>query len=202
MCPEERVITMNKNEKAVIIEDALQETTFVIQKLIGKLLNSSDIYIIANLNKKYGLNYADIELVFKHCINKGDKDISHIEKVAIAYAQNGAKALEPTKASSLDKFQKAMLPKRQRKSEGKQGKAPMPYLPFEENLTDEEIKASRKLENMELRIQVKNEVEKESMIELLKVNFEILEVGRIFEHIEENKTIKFFNVFVNKKRVV
>lgn len=193
------MVYMIKKETRGIRKDELQQTTFVIQKLIGKLLNHSDMWVIVNLHKKHGLEYSDIEYIFKHCIERGNRNISYIEKVAIAYADKGEKALEITNERALNEIQKAITPRRRRKDDSKIAKATMPYLPFEEKLTEEEIVESKKLINMELRIQVKNEVEKEAMIEVLKLNFDILEVGKIFEYIEGSRIIKFFNVFVTKK---
>ena len=180
-------------------KDELQATTYVIQKLIGKLLNHSDMWIIVNLHKKYGLDYCDIEMVFKYCIERGNRNVGYIEKVAIAFSEKGEKALEMTNNKAIDKVQKGGISKRKHQDGRKQTKATMPYLPFKETLTEAEIEMSKKLENMELRVQVKNEVEKESMIEMLKLNFVILDVGNIYEHIEGSRRIKFFNVFVTKK---
>lgn len=193
------MVYMIKKDVKVYHKDELQQTTYVIQKLIGKLLNHTDMWIIVNLHKKYGLDYSDIEMIFKHCIERGNRNISYIEKVAIAFAEKGEQALDITNDLALNKIQKGVQPKRRRRDDKKSTKATMPYLPFQEELTDEEIVISKQLRNVELRVQVKNEVEKDAMVEVLKESFDIHEIGSIFEHIEGSRIIKFFNVFVTKK---
>jgi len=190
---------MVKKNVRVRSNDELQQITYVIQKLIGKLLNHSDMLIIVNLKKKYGLEYSDIEFVFKHCIKSGNRNISYIEKVAIAFAEKDKKELKINNTKIINEIQKGIMPQRRRLDDEKTTKVTMPYLPFEEKLTDEEVTESKMLKNIEMRIQIKNEVEKKIMLEVLKSNFDVQEVGNIFEHIEGSKTIKFFNVFVTKK---
>lgn len=189
---------VRKNIK-VRSSDELQQTTYMIQKLIGKLLNHSDMLIIVNLKKIYGLDYSEVELVFKHCIKSGNRNISYIEKVAIAFAEKDKKELKINNTKIINEIQRSIMPQRMRLDDKKTTKVTMPYLPFEEKLTDEEVIESKMLENIEMRIQIKNEVEKETMLEILKYNFDIREVSNIFEYIEGSKTIKFFNVFVTKK---
>jgi hypothetical protein len=102
-------------------------------------------------------------------------------------------------ARTFNKIQKGIMPKRRRKDDKKIAKVTMPYLPFKDKLTDEVVAESKMLKNIKMRIQVKNEVEKETMLEVLRANFLIHDVGNVFERIEGSKTIRFFNVFLSKK---
>lgn len=186
-------------EKQIVTRDELQETTFKIQKMIGKLLNHSDIWIIVNLNKSHGLDYIEIERVFRHCIERGNRNITYIEKVAIAYAENGIEALAEVDNLSIDYIEKGFV--RQSKSKlnkhnpsSSRKNTAKPVLPYAE-----EEKSHQDLQNIPMRIEIKSILEKEALLRVLEQHFFINKVSALKLNEDKINPNHYIDIIVTKR---
>jgi hypothetical protein len=199
---------MRKKELNSFGRDELQHTTYVIQKLIGKLLNHTDMWIIVNLHKNHGLPYKEIEYVFKHCISRGNRNVSYIEKVAIAYAKKGENALEITNDRAIDSIQKSTSEKSSLKTNEAK-----PHLPFVEDEIDDgvhikSIKEQRlanggeamDLSNINMRVQVKSELEADVITKALEERFTIVQRCKLNNDTIDELAVSYVDIVVSKKQ--
>lgn len=69
--------------------EEIQQLLFVTEQYIGKQLTRSDIETILFLYDGLGFSADLIDYLVQHCVERGKKDFRYMEKVAIAWAEQG-----------------------------------------------------------------------------------------------------------------
>jgi len=87
-------------------KDGVEELLFITEQYMGKPLGNLDINTLLYINEALHFPISLMEYLIEYCINAGHKNMNYIEKVAIAWAENGVSSIEEAKALSYGKYRK------------------------------------------------------------------------------------------------
>ena len=72
----------------------IKELIFVVEQYLGKTLSPANINSLIYFQDELGFSVELIDYLFEYCANKGKKDFRYIEKVAIAWHEEGVTSPE------------------------------------------------------------------------------------------------------------
>lgn len=87
-------------------KEGVEELLFITEQYMGKPLGNLDINTLLYINEALHFPISLMEYLIEYCINAGHKNMNYIEKVAIAWAENGVSSIEEAKALSYGKYRK------------------------------------------------------------------------------------------------
>ena len=77
----------------------MQQLLYIIEKYVGRPLSSSDTKIIFNIKENLGFSSELIEFLTEYCVSNQHTSIRYIEKVALAWYDQGILTVEKAKGS-------------------------------------------------------------------------------------------------------
>ncbi len=81
-------------------DDEICELLFVIEKVMGKTLSSTDTNTVLYLLDQLKFSSELIEYLIEYCVENGHKSLRYAEKVAIAWHEKGIQTVEEAKLDS------------------------------------------------------------------------------------------------------
>jgi DnaD/phage-associated family protein len=78
-------------------DDNFSQLLYIVQKYLGKTLNSNEVKTIISFHDWLGLPIDVIELLIEYCVDNDHRNMRYIEKVAIDWADNEVNTLEKAK---------------------------------------------------------------------------------------------------------
>lgn len=79
-------------------EENFSQLLYIVQKYLGKTLNSNEVKTIVSFHDWLGLPIDVIELLIEYCVDNDHRNMRYIEKVAIDWADNEINTLAKAKA--------------------------------------------------------------------------------------------------------
>ena len=77
-----------------LVKERLAEITQMSQEILGKTLNDNDISTLYWFDEELDFSPELIMILLEYCVSKGKKDMRYVEKVAIAWHENGIRDIE------------------------------------------------------------------------------------------------------------
>lgn len=81
-------------------DENVAELLFITERYFGRPLTSTDTFSILYWNDELGFSLELIEYLIEYCVSKGHTNIHYLEKVALAWANEGVKTVEQAKQLS------------------------------------------------------------------------------------------------------